>query len=302
MHTMCMTYEFKYNNLIKVASEEFPQGSIYWLRLLCEDSRTVAIVTEVPLNPGAFMKEITNDIQLHIERVLSIDMHDLTFYRVLPRGYPHPDAPIVFTKDKRSISLNRLGTSLGLQLPDLPANLELRRKVIELSGAETKYERRDVFEAVPVTDLPPPHNPFRCAHRSRFNTMADEARWMDLSEVGRRFINSITVDDVSSCWWHQAANWTAIANESIRVVETVGELEPRADYRSEARRSGLSDEDLGWLKSLFDEPIIIAGGGYTDGQHRACALRFSGASRAAVITGYENVAIRRNDWEYEGDG
>ena len=23
MHTMCMTYEFKYNNLIKVTSEEF---------------------------------------------------------------------------------------------------------------------------------------------------------------------------------------------------------------------------------------------------------------------------------------
>lgn len=78
-HTIYMTYEFKYNDLIKVASEDVPQGSIYWLRLLCEDARVIAIVTEVPLNPGVPMYINTDDIRRHIERLLSTDLLDLTF-------------------------------------------------------------------------------------------------------------------------------------------------------------------------------------------------------------------------------
>jgi hypothetical protein len=298
-----MTYELKYNDLINLMSENSSPGCIYWLRLLCEDTCVVAIVTEVPLNPGLPMYHNTDDISRHIEHILSIDTQDLTFYRVVPRGYPIPEAPAVFTEDKRSMSLDVLEGSLGLKLPRLPENLELRRSVMELGGAEAKYERREFFEAVPVTDLPPPHNPYRCAHSGRFNAMATEPGWMGLPEVGQRFLDSLTSDDIAACWWHQAADWAAIANESVRVVETVGSLKPKSYYLEEARRSDLPGEDPRWLKSLFEDPIIIAGGGYTEGQHRACALRFSSGSRSvAAVTGYERVATRMNDWQYEGDG
>jgi hypothetical protein len=301
MHTGRMSYEFVYHGLISVPSEDASEPGIYWLRLLCENRRCVAIVTEVPLNPGFPMWINTRDIGPHIERLFSIDLADLTFYRVVPRGYLDPEAPFVAARDNGLISRDDLEASLGLQLPGLPENQELRRRVMELGGAETKYIRRQLFEAIHMTDLPPPHNPFSCEHRNRFNSIEKERGWADAHEVGRRFIASLTVDDINACRWHQA-NWAAVANESARIVEIVGRLKPPGDYIEEARHSNLHGEDLRWLASLFETPIIIGGGWYTDGQHRGCALRFSGAPRAAVVTGYGSVATRRNDWQYEGDG
>jgi hypothetical protein len=60
--------------------------------------------------------------------------------------------------------------------------------------------------------------------------------------------------------------------------------------------------DLRWLLSLFDNPINIEGGSYANGQHRGCALRFSGAERAAVVTGSEVLGHVCTDWTYLGDG
>jgi hypothetical protein len=127
-------------------------------------------------------------------------------------------------------------------------------------------------------------------------------------EIGRQFIASLTAEEVKACYYHHA-DWATIADESVRVIEAVGRLEREYDYLTEARRGVLSDQeeifgsDLKWLVSLFEQPIIITGGSYTGGQHRGCALRFSGASRAAVVTGSERVALPPiNDWQYEGDG
>lgn len=297
-----MTYELRYNNLITVASNDTSRSSIYWLRLLCDAPSVVAIVTEVPLNPGRPMPENEDKIRSHIELILGASIRQLTFYRVLPRGYPLPESPVVLTKARISISLDLLETSLGLPLPPLPENKELRTRVLELGSAAAKHERRTVFEAVSTANLPPPHNPYRCAHRSRFNNMREEDRWADASEAGSRFISSLSTEDAAACWWHQAADWAIVANESVRVVETVGRLMPEGNYRRAARQAGLSDKNRPWLISLFEEPIIVTGGGYTDGQHRSCALRLSGAPRVAAVTGYENVAIRTNDWQYMGDG
>lgn len=168
------------------------------------------------------------------------------------------------------------------------------------SGATSRYENRPIFEAIPVTDLMPPFNPYKCAYYARFNAMV---RSYSRNEDAQQFIASLTSDEVKACRYHKA-NWEAIANESVRVVEAVGPLQPKGYYEREASRSGLGggdlswDGDLRWLLSLFEEPIIIAGGGYTDGQHRGCALRFSGAPRAVVVTHYENVplAARRKYW------
>ena len=81
---------------------------------------------------------------------------------VLPRGYPHPASPVVLAKGGISIGRNVLKASLGLSLPPLPENTELRTRVLELGGgAAAKHERRTVFEAVTIAELPPPHNPYR---------------------------------------------------------------------------------------------------------------------------------------------
>lgn len=95
---------------------------------------------------------------------------------------------------------------------------------------------------------------------------------------------------IAACWWHQTADWAIVANESVRVLETVGRLMPEGNYRREARQAGLSDRNRPWLISLFEQPIIVTGGGYTDGQHRSCALRLSGAPRVAVVTGYDMLS------------
>jgi hypothetical protein len=163
---------------------------------------------------------------------------------------------------------------------------------------KTTYERRRVFEAIPVTDLPLPHNPYQCEYHDRFNTLTGH---YSLAEGARQFIASLTRDEVKACWYHKE-NWAAIADESARIVEVVGPLQPAGYYIQEARQSNLGSGDLSWggdlrwLLSLFESPIIISGGAYTDGQHRGCALRFSGAELAAVVTRYENVALasRRN--------
>ena len=60
--------------------------------------------------------------------------------------------------------------------------------------------------------------------------------------------------------------------------------------------------ERGWLCSLFDDPVFIGGGSYTNGQHRGCALRFSGAERAAINTRDESLGMVCDDWVYGGDG
>jgi hypothetical protein len=300
-----MPYELIHHGLLSVPSEDSPKPGIYWLRLLRENVHCVAILTEVPLNPGYSMSLNVPNIKNHIERAFSLDVDNLTFYRVLSRGYPDPAAAVIYTKEGWT-SRDGLEASVGLQLPGLPENGELRKRVIELGGSETEYVRRQVFEAVPVTELPYPFNPYQCKHYDRFRAIENEAtapsRWdHDRDEVSREFISSLATDDVNACWYHKA-NWAAIADESIRVVEVVGKLKPDGYYKEEARKSALGKEDLKWLVSLFEHPVIISGGGYTDGQHRGCALRFSGASQAAVVTSHERVVTRKNDWQYAGDG
>jgi hypothetical protein len=154
-----------------------------------------------------------------------------------------------------------------------------------------RCESRQVFEAIPVTDLPLPHNPYQCKYHDRFKVVTRDYRW---AEGAREFVASLTIDEVKGCQYHQA-NWAAIADESVRVVEVVGPLRPAVYYIHEARRSSLGGGDpsrggdLRWLLSLFETPVIIDGGGYTDGQQRGCALRFSGAKRAVVVTRYETL-------------
>jgi len=99
-HNICVTYELIYHGLVSVPSEDGSQSGIYWLRLFRGDPGSVAIVTEVPLNPGFDAGMNMHDIQDHIFRLFNIHWRDLTCYRILPRGYPDKIAPMIFTKEE----------------------------------------------------------------------------------------------------------------------------------------------------------------------------------------------------------
>ena len=163
-----------------------------------------------------------------------------------------------------------------------------------------------MFAAIPVEELPPPHNPSRCKHLARFRRLVDLMHERGLSAeeateaAGGEFLASLTPEDLGVCRFHRA-RWDLIASESVRIVDSLGRRDPE-DYVAEARRSTLPARERRWLESLFRDPIDIAGGGYTDGQHRSCALRFSGAQQAAVVTGDELLGEESTDWKYEGDG
>lgn len=146
---------------------------------------------------------------------------------------------------------------------------------------------KQVFEAVDVMQLPPFHYASRCEHSDRFRRMYEEARrdfaWdhRDEQEVGRRFMQTLSADDRASCFFHQA-DWVAIADESVRIIHELGEGN-RWIYAEAARDSSLDGQDRRWLASLFEYPLMVEGNSYGDGQHRGCALRFSGAAQVAAV-------------------
>jgi hypothetical protein len=180
---------------------------------------------------------------------------------------------------------------------------ELYAAVKAMGGGTTRDVWRPVFSAVEVGELPPPHNPGSCAHSARFKDLEERVRAEGVNDelaAGRLFLGTLTPDDRARCRYHEA-DWAAIADESVRIVEELGARD-QDDYLEAAERSALRDDDRGWLESLFFDPVDIAGGSYTNGQHRGCALRFSGAAKATVVTGDEFVETVVDDWTYQGGG
>ena len=104
----------------------------------------------------------------------------------------------------------------------------------------------------------------------------------------------------AACRFHNA-NWKAIADESVQVINRFGQQDASV-YQRAGEQSRFAGEDRRWLISLFNAPIKIEGGSYNDGQHRGCALRFSGAAQAAVVVRTNLVEQRCADWHYQGDG
>ncbi|MHB1510135.1 MAG: hypothetical protein ACYCST_12225 [Acidimicrobiales bacterium] len=316
--------------------------SIYWLRLYSSDYDPVAIITEVPGNPG---RSVTNDIETiasYVAESFRLDITKLVLFQIWPSGhrpsgYPiKPDvARVSLTSDGRERppqigQKNRkarrtiLGTEftgrpewgdatradiealVGGPLPELPEHEELYRRVCSAGGGVVEDVTRRCFEVIPVNELPPPHCPARCGHYDRFEQLSEKYSDRDgltfdaQLEIGNHFLEALTPKDLASCYFHRA-NWKAIADESVRIIETLGELSSD-DYVAESVRSPLNPDDREWLASLFNDPVRVGDGSYSNGQHRGCALRFSGAERAAVVTGYETLGEECTDWTYLGGG
>jgi hypothetical protein len=111
----------------------------------------------------------------------------------------------------------------------------------------------------------------------------------DLPPVNRADIPHIPSDDrPCGCYWCQA-NWKAIADGSVTILEEgIDPLDPLAiDARAE--ELGLDLESRGWLLTLFSpvDAIIVLRNSqqFTNGMHRTHALRLAGVDRCVVYTG-----------------
>ena len=309
--TSAVPCDLVHHDLITVPFGNREPG-IFWLRMYERGADRIAVLTEVPGNPSSSVTNSISSIAHHIEKRFGVSSDHLVLFEIWPRGSVGVDIPNVkrvrpgrapvWTDSSRA----EIEALVGGPLPELPTHEELYRRVLALGGGVMEERRRPVFEPVPVSDLPPPHNPSRCQHIDRFRHIAERTQGSADSsseaelEAGRAFLGTLTPDDLRACSFHDG-DWKAIADESVRIIDVLGRRDPE-DYAYAARRSHLRDRDRDWLVSLFAAPIFIGGGSYTNGQHRGCALRFSGGERAAVVTGDESLGEVCTDWEYEGGG
>lgn len=288
-------------------------SSIYWLRLWKYNNRHIATVTEVPGNPGLSVINGTTGILNFLVDTYGVTSNALILYVMCPPGSPGgapnglylcPD----LSKNEfwREVSFHDIERKVGKSFPELPPHKELYAEVLLAGGGVWQPINRPIFEALPVRDIPVPHLPSKCQHFPRFQEIQDRLgdELADREEreqlIGQEFLDSLMDQDRRSCYFH-LGNWKDVADESVRIIERLGPVAPEA-YIYEANRSKLDEQDRRWLASLFCDPIDVAGGGFTNGQHRACALRFSGAERAALVVGDENLGAEEVVWTYVGGG
>ena len=283
---------------------------IYWLRLYRRpDRRHIAVVTEVPGNPGMSNTNASSILRMEIAQAFVIDEYTLELFIVWPRRRdlahaveaaeyslaPGPTNPKWRRTDRRTIE------ALVGRLPELPPHNALFNAVLARGGRKHEWDR-PIFEALPVTSLPPFHAAYQCAHRARFESMRTGSTIEEALAAGRRFMDTLTPADRAACQYHQA-DWRAVADTSVAVVMSVDGSDPAA-YVSAAEAVRLPKREKMWLLSLFHDPIVLSQdrAEYTNGQHRGCALRFSGADRAAVIVDFETIVEDVAEWAYLGDG
>lgn len=325
-----MVHTLEHHGLIKVPLIGDREG-IYWLRFYRGAPRCVAVLTEVPGNPSLSVTNAISRVSAFVADRFSVDLSELIVFEIWPRtnemspavkyltftgggGSRRPgsrqqrptggDLPFTGRPVWWSSKREEIEELVGVALEALPSHSELYDAVKAMGGGTGQESFRRIYTAVAVEKLPPPHNPSRCHYKSRYEKLRRELTTQgveDELEAGWRFWSTLSPETCAICRYHKA-DWAAIAEESVRVIDERGPRDDDHDYVAAAQGSHLPKRDKEWLRSLFDDPVVIAGGGYTNGQHRGCALHFSGAKRAAVVTDLESIGYVDTDEVYLGEG
>ena len=287
-----------------------PDGiiGIYWLRLYAVAGGHVAVATEVPGNPGASVVNASDSIIDEVLRRFGVDRAGLMFFAVMPANAVGPEARQVWRVEQGSVfvraELDEVRMAVGQHLASLPPHAQLLRRVMEMGGDLGDEVHEPVFEAVRIAGLPPPHLPFRCAFADRFQRMKAELGGPDAggaeTALGERFLASLTSADRAACRFH-AADWRAIAEASVQIIEAAASSD-RTQLAKIARSFRIPDVERRWLVSLFRDPLVIHQRQFSNGQHRGCALRFSGATYVAAVTRFTTRRGEPDVWAYRGDG
>lgn len=307
-----MPYDLVHHDLVKVPLGGYKEPGIYWLRLYAGNCGYVAVVTEVPGNPGLSVTQAREHLVrwVNAQHVKASDR--LVLYEVWPKGSQlTPSVCRVDVDDARSSkesSRSAIEEEIGTSLRPLPEHTELYARVLGLGGGVIEECWRRVYKAIRVSELPPPHSMHKCFYEPLFKELLaavsaehPELHWNDQElEAGRRFIVRVRAEDLARCPYHNA-DWRRVADESVRVIESVGVADDNDEYVKAARGRKLRGKDALALMSLFKDPIIADSETFTGGQHRGCALRFSGAERAAVVVDHEMTGEECTDWVFEGE-
>lgn len=307
-----MKMDLRYNDVIAVPDNGIEADGIYWLRLYRSEDVDVAIITEVPGNQGRSVcngiektaRWILNAFELIAERTIWFECWPAGFYEDKPPRYAKVsfgDLGDMSGPDwGRDIGRSDVEAIVGTSLAPIPSHEELLDRVIVAGGDLTHPGPSLAFKIVPTNDLPAPHQPFRCAHYERYKEIAETMGNNHQNEqaVGRAFQESLTPSDYRKCRFHKG-NWNAIATTAVRIVYERGSQPTDHDISEVAEEAKLSKKNCMWLRSLFGDAIFIEGGSYTNGQHRGCALRVSGAPE--IVVRCDGPEIEPCTWIFEGD-
>jgi hypothetical protein len=307
-------YSLSFHGLISAPTFPERPAVICWLRLFHKEEQAspefVAVLTEVPGNPGGSISNQHEFVADHLKRDFGVEFGSLTLFHVWPTDLL--DSPSWTENDPNTATQIRSTTRadveqlVGNRLPDLPSHEDLYPRIGEMGGGIWEEHFRPLFQAFPLAQLPPPHNPSGCEHIARFRIMraAAEEQFDDQEAIervaGQEFLGSLSPEDRAACWRHDG-NWKTIADASAAILDRLGRCDP-IDYVVAAEALHLAEREEWWLTSLFDDPILIGGDGFTNGQHRACALRFSGAERAAIHVADESLGLECIDWTFVDEG
>jgi|NGEPerStandDraft_6_1074524.scaffolds.fasta_scaffold44113_2 hypothetical protein len=145
----------------------------------------------------------------------------------------------------------------------------------------------DEMQVVAVADLPWPHNPSKCAHIDRFNAVRGfyDKSFDGHIPAGAHFFLSLDADCLAVCAYHQH-DWLAIAAASVDLLTGLPPGSDRDDVLSAAADLLPAGPDRLELGFLFSDPITWSPSttSITNGQHRTCALKASGATLCAALT------------------
>ena len=139
-----------------------------------------------------------------------------------------------------------------------------------------------VLRLLAVDQLPAPHGPFRCDFGDKFDEQAEDAQPGRGGAQYLAYLDEMGATGRESCHYHQS-DWRAIAEAAQELLAQHGSRPDTDVIGAAADALPLSTKDKRWLYSLFADPIVVGSDGtFINGQHRGCALRFSGWPVAVV--------------------
>jgi hypothetical protein len=285
----------------------FKYGSVCELRIFEDAGRRLVVATELDDNPGTSAINAVEALARDVARDFGPMATTLIVHA--PAGEGETCSPIWSEAaiSDAGVAWNRTSREqiqeiVGVALPE-PVMEECTmifaggegHPLLGLIQADDDYLPLGArLTVVPVALLPWPHNPSRCSHHTRFDQLSEfypPACWTK-GVAGAHFFLTLTGQDFSACSYHEP-DWSRVAEASVEVLEALpyeAELEEAL-----AAASGRIEKSLeaDALRSVFADPIVWSPGSdmATNGQHRACALKASGASLCVIDTNGEPVSV-----------
>lgn len=290
--------------------------SIAWLRVFrLETGEGVAVVVEPDDNPGASSVNAAGSLLRDLRRAFP-GLQPLRVFVHFPHDPRGPGWTELCDSDEEIVFERRTVEALCALVGVTPVDDgEVDEATCAFFGGkqhpllglvpppDPPRDRLRDLRVIAVADLPWPHNPSCCKWSERFEQV--EAVYPSSGHpdpaVGAHWFLTLTDDDLAACRYHQA-DWHRIAEVSVEVFRSLANDATLEDALAAVEAELGDSPERRWCSSLFLHPIVCRpkDRNVTNGQHRACALRASGAPVCVVDVGDEYVGEPRpaDPWRY----